>query len=269
MEPVELDGQRCLLTTIRDVTAQRQAEIDAHQQRRELTHLSRVNLLGELSGALAHEINQPLTAILTSAQAAQRFLAKTPPDLGELREILEEIATADKRAATVIDRLRTLLRKDESALERLDLNEVLEESLDFAHGELITHAVTVSTRLTPKLPPIVGDRVQLQQVYLNLVSNACEAMSEVENSERILKVASGAANLGVLAKISDSGPGIPPERIDKVFEPFVTTKSTGLGLGLAICRSIVVAHGGRIWVESDVPRGATFFTEFPTQSPSP
>jgi PAS domain S-box-containing protein len=264
MEAVELDGETCRLATLRDVTEQRRAEVESHQQRRQLTHLSRVNLLGELSGALAHELNQPLTAILNNARAAQRFLARPNPDLEQLGEILEEIATSDQRAATVIDRLRALLRKGESGVEQLDLNQVLEETLDFAHGEVITHDVTVSTHFETRLPRISGDRVQLQQLYLNLVNNACEAMTEIEPASRVLRIASAPARDGtVQATISDSGPGIAFQRLDHVFEPFVTTKSTGLGLGLAICRTIVDAHGGRIWVENGDVAGATFFTEFP------
>lgn len=265
METIGIEGVSCRLATIRDVTRERRAEVEAHQQRRQLTHLARVNLVGELSGALAHELKQPLTAILVNAQAAQRFLSHTPVDLAELREIMDDIETADHRATTVIHRLRALLRKDDGERGRLDLNEVLEETLDLAHGEVVSHYVTVRTGLTPRLPPIEGDRIQLQQLFLNLITNACEAMAEIEPAARILTVRSSREpHELVVASISDTGPGIPANRLQDVFEPFVTTKPNGLGLGLAICRTIVTAHGGRIWAQNGRERGVLFFTEIPS-----
>ena len=270
IEALELEGETCLLTTIRDATAQRRAEMESLQQRRQLTHLTRVNMLGELSGALAHELNQPLTAILTNAQAGQRFLAKTPFDLEQVREILQEIAVADQRAASVIHRLRALLRNDAGEIVRLDLNAVLDEALDFAHGELTTHHVAVARRLAPRLPPIEGDRIQLQQLFLNLVNNACEAMSGLGPADRVLTVSSARGTNGaIVASIADNGPGIAQERTQSVFDPFVTTKATGLGLGLTICRTIIKAHNGRIWFQNGSEGGAIFFTEFPTVRPAP
>ena len=263
MEPVEIGDENGVVITVRDITAQRRAELEARERRLELTHLSRVNLLGELSGSLAHELNQPLTAILSNAQAGQRLLERQPIAVGELAEILTEIVDADQRAGSVIRRLRALLRKDDGQLAPLQLNRVLDAVLEIAHGDLITRNVTVSTRLEADLPLVAGDRVQLQQLFLNLLANACDAMNDQERSERLLTIVSGRANGAVRIAISDRGHGIPENRFPDLFEPFFTTKENGLGLGLAICRTIASVHGGRIWAENGAERGATFFVELP------
>ncbi|HKU72127.1 MAG TPA: ATP-binding protein, partial [Burkholderiales bacterium] len=258
-ELVDIDNESSVVTTVRDVTEQRQMEREAREQRQQLMHLTRVASLGELSGAIAHELNQPLTAILSNAQAARRFLAKDPVDLVEIREIVEDIVESDKRAGEVIRRLRAMLKKGETQLLPLDINEVLEDVLDFAHGELVTHGVTVNTRLSSGLPAVNGDRVQLQQLFLNLVTNACEAMSTRDRSQRILTLTSSYdwdGRVGIA--VTDSGWGVPAERLERLFEPFYSTKDDGLGLGLAICRTIVAAHHGRLWAENNIGGGATF-----------
>ena len=267
MEPVEMGSETGVVTTVRDITAQRRAELEARERRLELTHLSRVNLLGELSGSLAHELNQPLTAILSNAQAGQRLLERQPFAVGELAEILTEIVDADLRAGTVIRRLRTLLRKEDGQLAPLQLNRVLDAVLGIAHGDLITRNVTVTTRLEADLPLVAGDRVQLQQLFLNLLANACDAMSDQPGPDRLLTIVSGRADGAVRVSVSDRGHGIPAQRFQELFEPFFTTKVNGLGLGLAICRTIVSVHGGRIWAENGAERGATFFVELPLPSP--
>jgi two-component system sensor kinase FixL len=262
-ERVEIEGEMCLVNIIRDVTGQRMMETEAREQRQVLTHLTRVATLGELSGALAHELNQPLTAILANAQAAQHFLARDPIDLPELRAILADIVEADKRAGEVIRRLRAMLRRSEMQLAPLDLKDVLEELFEFARGDLVTRNVTVITHFDPDLPRINGDRVQLQQLFLNLVTNACEAMSVREHADRTLTVSTRHGGDGLVhVSIADRGLGIPPERMTRLFEPFFTTKEQGLGLGLSICRTIVVAHGGRLWAEN-AGDGATFHAAFP------
>ncbi len=251
----------------RDITNLRRAELEAQQRREEVTHLTRVAILGELSGALAHELNQPLTAILSNAQAAQRLLAKTPVDLDEVREILSDIGHDDKRAGDVINRLRALMKKGEAKLQPLDLNDLANEVLELAHSELIERNVAVETRLTPGLPDIRGDRVQLQQVLLNLVMNACEAMADNNVADSGIEVSTARDGNGRLRlTVADRGPGIPPDLIDRVFKPFMTTKSQGLGLGLSICHSIVSAHGGRLWVANNADRGASFFVSLPINS---
>ena len=241
----------------------RWAEQDAREQRRELAHLTRVATLGELSGALAHELNQPLTAILSNAQAAQRLLAKEPVNLPEVRDALQEIANEDLRAGAVIQRLRAMLRKDTKELEPLDLSEIAWEVLILAHSDLITRQVSVATRLAPGLPPVRGDRVQLQQVLLNLILNACEAMSATAPGERRLTLATAHEAEGVHLSIEDRGAGIPPGAKDRIFEPFFTTKAHGLGLGLPICRSLLAEHGGRLWATDGEQGGTTFHVLLP------
>jgi PAS domain S-box-containing protein len=248
----------------RDITERKRAQAEAEERRTEVTHLTRVAILGELSGALAHELNQPLTAILSNAQAAERLLAKTPVDLDEVREILSDISNDDKRAGDVISRLRVLMRKGKANLVLLNLNDLANDVLQLAHSELVERNVAVTTRLMPGLPDIRGDRVQLQQVLLNLIMNACEAMSDTDSRDRSLVVSTAHdddSNLHLT--VADRGPGISSDLVDRIFKPFVTTKAQGLGLGLSICRSIVVAHGGRLWAANNSDRGASFFVSLP------
>ena len=250
--------------TYTDITSRKQAELEARERGQELAHLTRVAMLGELSGALAHELNQPLTAILSNAQAAQRLLAREPSDLAEVREILHDIAEDDRRAGEVIQRLRAMLKKDGSKATLLDLSEVAREVLRLAHGDLVTRNVTAITQLAADLPPVRGDQVQLQQVLLNLIMNATEAMSDARPGERRLTVTIDRdGEEGVRASIADRGTGIAADELERVFEPFFTTKEQGLGLGLSICRSIVTAHGGRLWASNNEDRGATFFLTLP------
>jgi PAS domain S-box-containing protein len=251
----------------RDITDFKVADLEVEQRRKEVTHLTRVAILGELSGALAHELNQPLTAILSNAQAAQRLLARTPRDLAVVGEILDDIVSDDLRAGEVITRLRALLKKDEASLQPVDLNGITTEVLALARSELIERHVTVSTRLAPELPSVRGDRVQLQQVMLNLLLNACEAMSAKRSGERMVTVSTAPDGNGlVLTSIADRGRGIPPDAADRLFEPFFTTKPQGLGLGLSICRSIIAAHGGRLSAENNPDDGATFTVALPAQN---
>jgi signal transduction histidine kinase len=247
-----------ILSIVRDITDRKDAEMDAARQRRNLAHLSRVTTLGELSGALAHELSQPLTAILSNAQAARRFLAQEPVNLTELRATLDDIIANDRRAAAVIERLRALLKKGESLLQPLDLNDVAREVLDLTHSDLLARRISITTRLASPLPPVLGDRVQLQQVVLNLMLNACEAMNDAEDGDRRITLETGVDSGFVQMALSDRGIGIPDDQLEAVFEPFVTFRDQGLGLGLAISRSIVVAHGGRIVAENNADRGSTF-----------
>jgi PAS domain S-box-containing protein len=251
----------------RDITDLKVADMEVEQRRKEVTHLTRVAILGELSGALAHELNQPLTAILSNAQAAQRLLARAPSDAGLVREILDDIVADDLRAGEVITRLRALLKRGEASFKPLHLNEVATEVLALARSELIDRHVTVSTRLTPGLPGTLGDRVQLQQVMLNLLLNACEAMSSKRSGERMLTVSTALDGDGLLlTSIADRGSGIPSDTPDRLFEPFFTTKPHGLGLGLSICRSIITAHGGRLWADNNPDGGATFTVALPAHN---
>ena len=259
---VRCDGNN-ILSIVRDITDRKRAELEAGAQRRELAHLTRVGLLGELTGALAHELSQPLTAVLSNAQAARHFVDSAPLDVAELRAALDDIIRSNQRAGAVIDRLRALLRKEATALQEVNLNEVVREVLDLAHSEFVSRRITVASALTPEIPPVLGDRIQLQQVVLNLVLNACEAMSDMDAPKRQLALATAIEDGFVQLVVSDRGVGIPKDQFEQVFEPFVTFRDQGLGVGLAISRSIMRAHRGSIWAENNVDGGATFRCSLP------
>jgi signal transduction histidine kinase len=247
-----------------DVTERKQAQLDSEQQRLQLAHLTRVSILGELSGALAHELNQPLAAILSNAQAAQGILKEASPDLEETRCILDDIVADDLRAGEVIRRLRALLKRDEPRADELDVNTLVEDSLRIAHSEIVTHRITLDVQLAPNLPAIKGDRIQLQQVLLNLLVNACEAMQEVSPRNRALRVTTRAdGNDNVEIVVSDTGKGIPNEAQKQLFEPFFTTRKQGLGLGLSITRAILLAHNGHIRAVNNEAGGASFHVLLP------
>jgi len=247
----------------------RRAETTAAELRRELTHLSRVDTIGELSGALAHELTQPLTAILSNAQAAQRLLASEPPDIAQVREALVDIVDDDVRAGLVIRRLRGMLKRTETVAQPVDLNEAIRDVLQLARGDLHARGVSVYSDLQPGIPAVIGDRVQLQQVLLNLIFNACDAMAGLVPAQRRLTVATasdGADGVGV--SVADRGTGIAAGDVEKIFQPFVTSKQDGLGLGLAICRTIVTDHGGRLWATNNEGAGATLHVALPRAAPA-
>jgi signal transduction histidine kinase len=251
------DGK--VLSMVKDVTDRKRAEMEADAHRRELAHLGRVAMLGELSGAIAHELSQPLAAVLSNAYAARYLLDRTPLDIGELRAAIDDVIKNDKRAGAVIDRLRAMLRKGGTAgPQRVDVNDVVSDVLDLARGELTSHRVNVQSALATTVPPVQGDRVQLQQVVLNLVLNACDAMHDTPAADRCLVLSTSALDGFVQMMVSDRGGGIPADQLEHVFEPFVTFRQQGLGLGLAISRSIVAAHGGSIRAENNPAGGAIF-----------
>ncbi|MBL8991432.1 MAG: hypothetical protein JNJ48_07625 [Phycisphaerae bacterium] len=254
------------LSRVRHGRAAEHAEL--LRQRDELVHLSRVAMLGELSGAMAHELNQPLTSILSNAQAAQRYLARDPADVEEVRAILGDIVAEDRRAGELIHRLRLLLHKGEVQRQPADLNELVIDVLRLIRGDLISHSVEARTELAPGLARVPVDPVQVQQVLLNMVMNACEALGPpADGVARVVTIRSEAEpGGGVRVGVVDNGPGIAPELIERVFEPFVTSKARGMGLGLAVCRRIVEAHGGRMWAANYPGGGAgVYFTLPPGQ----
>ena len=248
-----------------DITERRRVEQVSAQQRNELAHLSRVAALGEMAGSLAHEINQPLMAILSNARAALRFMARKNGDLGEVRAILADIVEDDKRAGEVIHRLRTLLRKGEVQRGPLDINDVVQEVLRLTRNELLNRGVVVTTQLAPDAPWVLGDRIQVQQVLLNLVINSCDAMAGVPGSQQLVVRTRAVDGAGVEVSVSDSGHGIAAADLERIFEPFVTSKAHGMGLGLSVCRTIIAAHGGRLWAESVDGRGATMRFTLPVE----
>jgi PAS domain S-box-containing protein len=247
-----------------DVTARKQSELEIVQQRNELAHLSRVSTMGVLTASLAHELNQPLSAILSNAQAGSRFLAAATPDLAEVRGALEDIAQDTKRAGEVIRQMRALVRKDEPNLEPLDLNRVIPDVIRLLHSDMLIRKIQIVLELDPELRPTSGDGVQLQQVILNLVLNAFDAMKDAPEDKRTVIVRTrqlDAASIRV--EVSDGGTGISPDRLVNLFEPFRSSKREGLGLGLSISHSIVDAHRGRLWAENNPDCGATFYFTLP------
>lgn len=245
-----------------DITERKRAEMETQELRGNLIHLTRASTIGALSGSLAHELNQPLGIILSNAQAAQELLLQDSPDLGEVQAILSDIVAADRRAGKVIERLRALFKRGDVSLQQLSLNGVIEEVLQLAQADLIGRGVTVVRELAPDLPPISGDRVQLQQLVLNLILNASDAMAANAPGERRLCIRTMLHQGRLRASVRDEGSGLPAG-VERLFEPFYTTKSQGLGMGLAICRSIVDAHAGRLWAEPNPGRGAVFHFELP------
>jgi signal transduction histidine kinase len=233
-----------------------------------LTHLSRVAMLGELSGALAHELQQPLTAILCNANAAQLLSNKENLDIAELREILQEIVSDDKNAGQIIHRLRALMLRGETQFQDLEISEVLDDVLALARGTLKERNVQVNTRVEEELPEVHGDRIELQQVLLNLLLNASESMSANPARDRRIEVVMAPVDDASAVRISvlDCGRGIDVDQLERVFDPFFTTKDGGMGLGLAISQSIVAAHGGRLWAANRPDRGAAFHFTLPIKT---
>jgi PAS domain S-box-containing protein len=249
-----------------DLTERKRAEAEARESERryremqtELAHANRVATMGQLAASIAHEVKQPIAATVSNAQAGLRWLSREPPDLEEVRQTLAQIVKDGNRAADVIGRIRDLIKKAPPRKMRLDINGAIREVIELTRGEALKNGVSVQTELANGLALIQGDRVQLQQVLLNLIINAIEAMSGASEGARELLVSTGKAEAGgVLIAVRDSGPGLAPTTLDRLFEPFYSTKSSGLGLGLSICRSIIEAHGGRLWASTNVPRGAIF-----------
>jgi len=265
LSPMPTQEGGFVLVSVVDITERRDLERATARQRDELAHLSRVAMLGELSGSLAHELNQPLTAILSNAQAAQRFLAQSPPRLDKLTEILSDIVKSDHRAGAVIQRIRSLLRKESAQRNPFDINDVVEETLHLMRSDLLNRHVVVRADLGEGLPAVSGDRNQLQQVLLNFMMNGCDAMDGRDMDGGLLVRTRTTADGNVEFSVADRGTGIPSADLERIFQPFVTTKSHGMGLGLTICRSIVEAHGGRLWATNNSDGGATLHCELPAQ----
>jgi len=245
---------------LNEAASVRTAEIE--MQRREMAHLGRVAALGELSGALAHELRQPLSAILSNVKAAQRILASHHGNT-EVREILDDISSDVRRASDVIQNASSLMKKEPARNVPVQLNDVVRKSLNLMHGELTTRRVVATVLLSPSLPMVVGDCVQLQQVMLNLVMNACDAVMTMRPDDRRVVVSTAVNDGEVRLTVADNGCGVADGNMERLFEPFYTSKEHGLGLGLSICRSIVAAHSGRLWAVTNPNRGTTFHMTTP------
>jgi PAS domain S-box-containing protein len=262
---VEDPNRRRVGILFNDITERKRAEAEARESERryrealmELAHANRVTRMGQLTASIAHEVKQPISAAVTGAQAAQRWLNMQPANLAEVSEALLRIVRDGKRAGDIIDRIRDLTKKAPPRKGSLNINETIREVVELTHGEVVKNGVSLRTQLAEDLPLILADRVQLQQVLLNLIINAIEAMRDVSERERELLIRTCDEPDGVSVEVRDSGPGFTPAAVERVFEAFYSTKAGGLGLGLSICRSIIEAHNGRLWASPNLPRGAVF-----------
>jgi PAS domain S-box-containing protein len=262
---VEDPKRRLVGILFNDITERKRAEAEARDSERryregqaELAHANRVATMGQLSASITHEVNQPITAAVTYALAARRFLRAEPPNFREVDDALSLIVKEGNRAGEVVERIRALIKKAPARKDAVAINDAILEIIALTRTEAANNSVSVRTQLAEGLPRVEGDRVQLQQVLLNLIINAIEAMHDVGEEERELLISSRNEPDGVSVEVRDSGPGFAPATLDRVFEAFYTTKPGGLGLGLSICRSIIEAHDGRLWAVANVPRGGSF-----------
>lgn len=249
---------------IQDVTERKAAELEARRTQNELAHATRMSVLGELAASMAHELNQPLAAILSNAQAARRFLAAPDPDMQEIREILDDIVRDDKRAGEVIHHMRAMVQKKGAvAAEPININKLVGDTAKLVHGELVGRNIGLDLNLASNLPTVLAGRVEMQQVLLNLMVNAMDAMRDQPPERRQLRIQTSAADGRVRVALRDRGHGIPESAMADIFRPFFTTKTQGLGMGLSISRSMVEAHGGKLWAENAPDGGAIFWIEMP------
>jgi PAS domain S-box-containing protein len=247
-----------------------QREVNLREAQAELAHVNRVTTAGQLAASIAHEVAQPVAASVTNANAALRWLGADPPRLDEVSEAVGRIVRDGRRASDILGRIRALVRRAPPRKEPLDVNDTIIEVLALTRAELRRHRITARSQFATGLPAVPGDRVQVQQVLLNMVLNAIEAMSGMDDGTRELLITTTADTQGtVCIAVGDSGPGLSPESLARLFEAFFTTKSTGMGMGLSICRSIVDAHGGKVWATANEPRGAIFHFTLPLEPPNP
>jgi C4-dicarboxylate-specific signal transduction histidine kinase len=259
------EGSNQGVAFVLDLTERKRVEAEARESERryreaqlELAHANRVATTGQLTASITHEVNQPITAAVTYALAARRWLSAEPPNFREVDNALSLIVKAGNRAGEVVGRIRALIKKAPARKDAVAINDAILEVIALTRTEAANTSVSVRTQLAEGLPHVRGDRVQLQQVLVNLIINAIEAMCDVGEEERELLISTRNEPDGVSVEVRDSGPGFAPAALERVFEAFYTTKPGGLGLGLSICRSIIEAHNGRLWASANLPRGASF-----------
>jgi PAS domain S-box-containing protein len=249
-----------------DITQRKLAEEALRQAQADLAHVSRMTTMGELTASLAHEVNQPIAAAVTDANTCLRWLMRDQPDLEEAREAASRMAKDATRVADIVSRIRLLFKNISLQRELVDVNEVIREMIVLLAGEATQYAIAVRTELASDLPQVMGDRVQLQQVLMNLVLNGMEAMKDVDTARELIINSQPAKNEQVMVSVSDTGVGLPPQQADQIFNAFFTTKPSGTGMGLRISRSIIESHGGRLWAANNSPRGASFCFTLPTKA---
>jgi two-component system, LuxR family, sensor kinase FixL len=264
LNPVRTQEGMFVMASIIDITQRRKAEHEAQRQRNELAHLSRVTTISGLSSSLAHELNQPLSAVQRNAESAEMVLQMESPDLVELRTIIAEILADQRRAGDVIDHLRALLKNRPLETQATSVRQIIDEVIGFVRADAISRELSLEIRIPQDLPMVKGDRVHLQQVLLNLVMNAMDALNGNKREERKITIsASRILERMVEVAVSDTGSGIPPEVLEHMFAPFFTTKASGMGIGLAVSRNIIEAHRGRIEARNNADRGATVYFTLP------
>ena len=266
----ETGRPRRMFGTVQDITERKRAEEGLRDAQMQLAHVNRVATMGQLSASIAHEVNQPVAAVLINADVALHWLSGPTPDLDQTRQALGRIVKNGQRAGEIIGRIRALIKKVAPQKDRLDVNEAILEVIALTRSELDRSGVSLKVQLANDLPPVEGDRIQLQQVLINLIVNAVEAMRSTSEGARELWIETGTdASGGVLVAVRDTGPGLDAQTLDHLFDAFYTTKPSGMGMGLSICRSIIEAHGGRIWTTPNLPQGAIFQFALPTCSETP
>lgn len=259
-------GQRLIISLSRDITERKRVAETLREMQAELTHANRAAAMGQVTASIAHEVSQPIVAMLCNAEAALNWLSCQPSDVAETQRALASIIADGNRAGEVIDWIRALIKKTPVRKESVDLNDAILNVITIARSELLRHSICLQIDLAPALPLVEGYRVQLQQLVLNLILNAVEAMSSLDEGPRELQISTSAhASGGILVAVRDSGPGLDPTMVNRLFDPFYTTKPAGTGMGLAICNSIVAAHGGRLWAGTNEPRGAVFQFTLPLE----
>ena len=266
LSPLETEEGTLVSGAVRDVTERTRSKEALRQAQADLTHANRVSSMGELTASLAHEVKQPIAAAITDAKTCLRWLSGDQPDLEEARAAASRIVQDGRRAGEIVNRVRLLFQKGTLQGELVDLNEIIREMIVLLHSEATQFAVLVRTELAADLPQIIGDRVQLQQVLMNLMMNSIDAMKDVDGTRELTVQSQRGEDSQVLISVSDTGMGLPPQQADKIFNAFFTTKTHGTGLGLRISRSIVESHGGRLWAADNSPRGARFCFTLPTKA---